>query len=63
MMMPSKLWRFEWSGGGTIEIKEKSRPKIGNFYDMIFMKKKINRALILCTNLRNIVPKSGTLMT
>ena len=37
--MPSKLWRFEWSRGGTIEIKEKSRPKIGNFYDMIFMTK------------------------
>ena len=39
VVMPSKLWRFEWSRGGTIEIKEKSRPKIGNFYDMIFMTK------------------------
>ena len=39
VVMPSKLWRFEWSRSGTIEIKEKSRPKIGNFYDMIFMTK------------------------
>ena len=39
VVIPSKLWRFEWSRGGTTEIKEKSRLKIGNFYDMIFMTK------------------------
>ena len=42
---------------------DKSLPKIGNFYDLIFMTKNLNRALILLTKLRNLVPKSGTFMT